>query len=108
MTPLAATAAALGLLAAGYALGRYRPAHRASDWAHWHRYGDRPTGARYVAVWTILSAEAIGWLVVHPRQGWQAWKHRNDGSAGRSPAPAFDPDWAAMRRSAAHQNTEEN
>lgn len=86
MTAWTATAAALGLLAAGYALGRYRPAHRASDWAHWHRFGDRPTGVRYAAVWTILSAEAIGWLVVHPRQGWQAWKNRNDPPPPLSPA----------------------
>ncbi|KPC69100.1 hypothetical protein ADL27_54955 [Streptomyces sp. NRRL F-6602] len=76
----------MGLLAAGYAVGRYRPARRASDWAHWHRYGDRPTGARHAAVWTILSAENLGWLAVHPRQGWQAWKRRNDPPPPRSPA----------------------
>jgi hypothetical protein len=59
-------------------------------------------------VWTILSAENLAWLVAHPRQGWDAWKHRNDPPPPRGPAPVFDPDWAAKRRTAAHQNTEEN
>lgn len=86
MSSLTATATTLGLLAAGYAIGRYRPAYRATEWANWQRYGSRPTGIRYAAVWTILSAENIGWLIAHPRQGWQAWKHRNDPPPPRSPA----------------------
>jgi len=88
VSPLTAAAATLGLLAAGYAVGRYRPARRASDWAHWQTYGTRQPhrNARWWAVWTILSVENLGWLVVHPRQGWQAWKHRNDPPPPRSPA----------------------
>lgn len=60
------TLAVLAVLAAGYVIGRYRPAHRVSDWAHWQRYGTPPTGARYWAVWAVLSAESIGWLITHP------------------------------------------
>jgi hypothetical protein len=86
VSPLTVTAASLGLLAAGYALGRYRPAHRASDWANSQRYGHRPTGVRYAAMWTLLSAENLGWLLAHPRQGWHAWRHRNDPPPPRGPA----------------------
>jgi len=82
-------AAALALLAIGYALGRLRPARRISDWANWHRYGKRPTGLRYAAVWTVLSAENIGWLIAHPVQGRQAWKHRNDPTPPKSPPLQF-------------------
>lgn len=85
-------------LAAGYALGRARPGHRVSDWANWNRYGKRPTGWRYAATWTVLSAENIGWLIAHPVRGWQAWQHRNDPPPPKSPPLQFDPDWAAKRR----------
>jgi hypothetical protein len=88
VNPWTVTAAALGLLAAGYALGRIRPAHRLSDWAHWQTYGPRQRrrNARYWAVWTVLSTENLGWLVTHPVQGWHAWQHRNDPPPPRSPA----------------------
>ncbi|WP_046248099.1 hypothetical protein [Streptomyces sp. MBT28] len=78
--------AGLAILTAGYLIGRYRPAHRTSDWAHWQRYGPRPTGLRNAAVWTVLSAENIGWLITHPRQGRHAWKRHNDPPPRRSPA----------------------
>lgn len=84
---MTALAIALALLAAGYALGRFRPVHRAFDWANWEHYSTRrPTGLRYAAVFTLLSAENLGWLITHPRQGWHAWKHRNDTPPPRSPA----------------------
>jgi hypothetical protein len=86
---LTAAAAALGLLAAGYTLGRLQPARRASDWANWQHQGRRPTGLRYAAVWTILSAENITWLLTHPVQGWHAWQHRNDPPQPRGPALEF-------------------
>lgn len=86
MSQLTVTAAALGLLAVGYAIGRLRPARRVSDWANWEKYGTS-TGLRYAAMWTILSAENIGWLITHPVQGWHAWKHRNDPPPPREPAP---------------------
>lgn len=88
------------LLAVGYVIGRYRPGHRASQWAAWQSVGKRPTGWRFVATWTVLSAENIGWLLAHPIKGVDAWKHRNDPPPGRSPAvaiPVRDPDWAAKR-----------
>lgn len=80
------TSIALGALISGYALGRYRPAHRASNWAAWQHYGRRPTGIRYAAMFVILSAENLTWLVLHPVQGARAWKHRNDPPPPRSPA----------------------
>jgi hypothetical protein len=74
-------------LAVGYALGRARLGHRASQWAAWQWIGKRPTGWRYMGAWVVLSAENIGWLIVHPVQGWHAWQHRNDPPPPRSPAP---------------------
>jgi hypothetical protein len=88
MTALQLVAAA-ACLAAGYAIGRYRPAHRVTDWANWQRYGERPTGLRYAAMWTVLSADNLTWLVLHPVKGVRAWKHRNDPPPPRSPAPAI-------------------
>lgn len=79
-------AAGVALLSVGYALGRIRPARRASDWANWQRYG-RPTGLRWWAAWTVLSAENIGWLIAHPIQGAHAWRHRNDPPPSLAPAP---------------------
>jgi hypothetical protein len=77
------------ILAAGYALGRARLGHRASDWANWQRHDRtmRRHSIRWWARWTVLSAENIGWLIAHPVQGWHAWKHRNDPPPSRSPAP---------------------
>jgi hypothetical protein len=80
------TALYAALLLLGYVLGRWRPLHRASDWAHWQHYGKRPTGPRYWAVWTVLSAENIGWLITHPVRGAHAWRHRHDPPPPRSPA----------------------
>lgn len=79
----------LALAAVGYLLGRYRPAHRASDWANWQRWDQtlRRHSARWWAVFVVLSAENLAWLIAHPRQGWHAWKHRNDPPPPRSPAP---------------------
>jgi len=86
VSPMTTTAAALALLAAGYAIGRYRPLHRASDWANWQHYGTKPTGLRYAAVFVILSAENLTWLALHPIHGVRAWKHRNDPPPARGPA----------------------
>lgn len=94
---MTALLAAALLLATGYGLGRWKPLHRASDWANWQHYGKRPTGARYWAMWTVLSVENIGWLITHPVQGLHAWRHRNDPPPPRSPAPAFDPNWKDRR-----------
>lgn len=69
--------AAATLLAAGYALGRWQPLRRLSDWANWQRWGRRPTGLRRAAVWTVLTAENLAWMAVHPRQTYRAWRDRN-------------------------------
>lgn len=89
---------AAALLAVGFALGRARIGHRASQWAAWQSVGERPTGPRWWLGYTVRSVENIGWLLAHPVQGWHAWKHRNDPPPPRSPAPKIDPDWAAKRR----------
>ncbi|MEU4947687.1 hypothetical protein [Streptomyces lavendulae] len=69
------TALLLGAaVAAGYLAGRARPARAISDWAAWQT---RPRGLRYAAVWTIRSAEGLGWLAAHPVQGWRAWRTRD-------------------------------
>ena len=86
MTALIVVAA----LAVGYLLGRARLGHRASQWAAWQSVGKRPArrSFRYWAMFTVLSAENIGWLLAHPVQGWHAWQHRNDPPPPRSPAIA--------------------
>jgi len=79
----------VAVLAVGYLLGRTRLGHRASQWAAWQSVGKRPArrSFRYWAMFTVLSAENIGWLLAHPVQGWHAWQHRNDPPPPRSPAP---------------------
>lgn len=84
-------------LVVGYLLGRVRLGHRLSDWAAWQSVGTRPTGWRYAVMFTVLSAENLGWLIIHPVKGVHAWRHRNDPPPPRSPALRYDPDWAAKR-----------
>lgn len=78
------------LLAAGYALGRIKPAARASSWAHWLFVGtDRPT-RRHVRWWlaqVVFLGEIVVLLSTRPRQTVHAWRHRNDPPPPRSPAP---------------------
>jgi hypothetical protein len=107
VSTLTAVAVALAAgLAAGYVTGRVQPARRVSDWANWKKYDSqlRSHRARWWAVFVVLSAENLIWLLIHPVQGWHAWKHRNDPPPPRSPAPTFDPDWAAKRRAASQQD----
>lgn len=91
---------ALTALAIGYGLGRYRPAHRISDWAHWQTYGKTPARrtARWWAVWAVISTENLALLLRHPIRAWHAWKHRNDPPPPRSPVLQFDSNWVAKRR----------
>ncbi|MEU1800849.1 hypothetical protein [Streptomyces sp. NPDC019937] len=86
LTLPAALAVAAVLFTAGYALGRWRPARRASDWANWKKYhlAARRQGPVWWTVWLVLSAENITWLVAHPTQGAHAWRHRNDPPPPRS------------------------
>jgi hypothetical protein len=68
-------------LAAGYVLGRVRPAHRVSDWAHWQRYSRARRGVRWWAARLVLSAEnlaLIALLALHPVKTARAWRHRNE------------------------------
>lgn len=107
MSPLTVTGAAISLLAVGYTIGRLQPARRASEWANWQHYGRRPTGLRYAAVWTILSAENLTWLACHPVKGWRAWKHRNDPPPARGPALKFNrPTIPAHQVNEAQEGTE--
>lgn len=75
---MSAALAVLAALSAGYGLGRWQPLHRASDWANWRRWGKRPAGLRFAAMYVVLSAENIGWLLAHPVRGWEAWQRRHD------------------------------
>ena len=82
MSPLITAAAALGLLAAGYALGRIRPYDRLADWADWQlrfhldRWVSRP---RQLALFLLL-------LITDPPRTIHAWRHRKDPPPPRSPA----------------------
>jgi hypothetical protein len=84
-------------LAAGYLLGRLRPIYRAVRWANWEACGSRPTGIRLPVVWALLTAENLAVIATHPVGSWHAWQHRHDPPLTRSPAPQFDPNWAATR-----------
>lgn len=103
MNTLTAAAAAAGLLAAGYILGRLKPCARASSWAHWLFFGTRRPTRRQTLWWlaqAVFLCEIIVLLATRPRATVHAWKHRNDPPPPRSPAPRIDPDWAEKRRAA--------
>lgn len=82
MNLLTAVAAALALLAAGYAIGRYRPYEKLADWTDWQlrfhldRWTSRP---RQVALFTLL-------LITDPVRTVYGWRHRHDPLPSRSPA----------------------
>ncbi|WP_433341654.1 hypothetical protein [Streptomyces sp. CA-253872] len=57
----------LAALAAGYGLGRGRPAYHLAEWATWQRLA-RPVGWRRRAVWLVLSADNLTWIAIHPRR----------------------------------------
>lgn len=102
MTALLVAAA----LAVGYLLGRWRPAHRASDWAAWLPYSRPPVTRRHVRWWlaqVVYAAEIARMFAVAPRETARAWRHRHDPPPPRSPAPVFDRDWAAKRAAAREQ-----
>lgn len=77
-------------VAVSYLAGRARPARALSDWAAWQT---RPRGLRYAAVWTIRSAEDLGWLATHPVRGWRAWQDRNTPPPPRGPVPVRADPW---------------
>lgn len=81
-------AIALTALATGYALGRARLGHRASDWAHWNTYRPNPLTRREWRWWAaqpVFAVEIAALLATHPVRTVKAWKHRND------PPPPLGP-----------------
>lgn len=89
----------VGLLA-GYGIGRWRPAHRASDWAHWLAYRTTAVTRRDWRWWLaqpVYAAEIARMLLLRPRATVRAWRHRNDPPPPRGPAPVLDPEWAQRR-----------
>jgi hypothetical protein len=91
---------AAAALAAGYALGRIRPAHRASDWAHWLPYSTPPVTRRNYRFWLaqpVYAAEIARMFVTGPRRTVHLWRHRNDPPPPLGPPLRVDHDWAARR-----------
>lgn len=76
-------------LAAGYGLGRWRPARRASSWAHWLTYEQPPVTRsdwRWWAAQPVYACEIGVLLATQPRRTMHAWRHRNDPPPPRGPA----------------------
>ncbi|MCT2591112.1 hypothetical protein LHJ74_14540 [Streptomyces sp. N2-109] len=89
MLTLAISAAAA--LAAGYVLGRIRPARRASDWA-WctiRRSAVTRNTWRWWATQPVFGVEIVLLLATRPRATVRAWRHRHDPPPPRSPAVSF-------------------
>lgn len=88
------TLAALLALAAGYAIGRYRPGPRLLNWAE----DSLARGRRHPGWWAaqVVFAVALAWAwTVHPRltaANVRSW--REDRIA---PAPVYDPQWKDAR-----------
>lgn len=94
--------AAVALLAAGYVLGRWRPAPRILHWAEGRSERDHGPG------WWLAQAvgvAALAWVwTVHPRRSaanrrsWrEAQRERIEFRGQFVAAPERDPDWAAKR-----------
>ena len=86
MTPLTIAAAALGMLAAGYALGRIQPYDRLATWVNWElrfhldRWTSKP---RQAALFTLL-------LLTDPYPTIHAWRHRKDPPKPKAPPMKFN------------------
>lgn len=82
------------VLAAGYGLGRWRPARRASDWASWLPYSRPPVTRRHIRWWLaqpVYAAQIVLMLLLEPRATIHNWRHRHDPPPPRSPAIRFRP-----------------
>lgn len=103
MSALTAAAAALALLAVGYALGAREAGPRLLSWAEDAATPGWKTWKFWPAVPIILVALAWIWTV-HPRRtlaNVRAWKQP---PPPRGPAIRIDSDWAAKRRAAAQED----
>lgn len=97
--------AIVAAFAAGYTARIVRPLDRIDTWA-WeqdYRRGrelrDGTAGRRRSGWWVaqaVFAVELVAALVLRPRTTVHAWRHRKD-PPPRSPAPRYDPDWAARR-----------
>lgn len=92
--------------AAGYAARTIRPLDRIDTWAWDQGYRrarelrDGTAGRRRPGWWAaqaVFAVELVAALVIRPRATVHAWRHRKDPAPPRSPAPRFDPEWAARR-----------
>ncbi|MFJ8855267.1 hypothetical protein [Streptomyces sp. NPDC102437] len=90
--------ATVAVLLVGYATGRLRLGHRASDWAAWNRCVDKRWAQRRYR-WpssAVMAVELVWQLGAHPiesRRNWRAWHD----DPRRVPAPTRDPDWSKNR-----------
>jgi len=82
-------------LAAGYAMGRLRPARRASGWAAWVAVTSRQEQRRYR--WPALAIMCID-IFVHPVRSYRNIRNFKSRSTERRPAPALRPEWAAKSK----------
>ncbi|WP_432008682.1 hypothetical protein [Streptomyces bacillaris] len=92
---MTALAAVLAALAAGYGLGRWRPGRRLLSWAEYSAGQGRHRPAWWMAQVVGLVALACIWTI-HPRRSLanvRAWRAETT----RTPAPAYDPQWAQRR-----------
>lgn len=108
---LLAAAAGFGL---GYAARHVRPLSALDEWA-WDQVHRRSRDLRvgparkrpgWYGAQAVFAAEVFGLFVVHPRRMARQWRHRNDPPPPRSPAPQFDPEWAAKRAARTATNQE--
>lgn len=91
--------------AAGYAARIIRPLDQIDTWAWDQDYRrarelrDGTAGRRRPGWWAaqaVFAVEIVAALVIRPRATVHAWRHRHD-LPPRSPAPRYDPEWAAKR-----------
>lgn len=92
MTGIAA-AAILAAVAAGYVLGRWRPAPRLLDWAEDQRRGT----VRFWLAQPILAVAVAAVWVLHPRRTAANVRSWREGQR-TPPVPAYDPNWAENRK----------
>lgn len=85
----------------GYMLGRWRPAHRASDWAWWGLGVGRPSWTRKDPRWwlaqCVFAAEIVAMFTTRPRQTITNIR-ANRAQPQSEPVLVHDTDWATNRK----------